>query len=153
MHAALNLLRQEFDDNPISVPIVSMLQEVNLLDSQQIKASKWIQENSYIADVSKTTSAYERYRTATLVDKSLLIEQIFRVYYNSKPGWHAIFVDITVAPALERSLTTKAESCLKTLRVGNASGVPFRQSPSPLILVCGFDSPSQSTPSTRGNFS
>jgi hypothetical protein len=32
MHAALNLLKQEFDDNPISVPIVFMLQEMNLSD-------------------------------------------------------------------------------------------------------------------------
>jgi tyrosyl-DNA phosphodiesterase 2 len=53
------------------------------------------------------------------VDKSLLIEQIFRVSYNSKFGRDVIFVDIAVAPALERSLATKAESRLKTLRVGN----------------------------------
>lgn len=49
----------------------------------------------------------------------MLIEQIFRVYYNSKFGRDVIFVDIAVAPALERSLTTKAESRLKTLRIGS----------------------------------
>ena len=49
----------------------------------------------------------------------MLIEQIFRVYYNSKFGRDAISVDIAVAPALERSLATKAESRLKTLQIGS----------------------------------
>jgi tyrosyl-DNA phosphodiesterase 2 len=96
-----------------------MVQEMNLSNLQLIKASRWIQENFYITDVSNTNWADERYGTTTLVDKSLLIEQIFRVYCNSKFGRDAIFVDIDVAPALARSLTTKAESCLKTLQVGN----------------------------------
>jgi tyrosyl-DNA phosphodiesterase 2 len=119
VHAALNLLKQEFDNTPKSLPIVFMLQEISLSGLRQIKASRWIQDNFHMADISDKYWADKRYGTTTLIDKRLSIEKVFRLYYDSKFGRDVIFVDVAVDAALGSSLTSKTSSIPKTLRIGN----------------------------------
>jgi tyrosyl-DNA phosphodiesterase 2 len=118
MYSALSLLKHEVVGSPVNTPFVILLQEMSLSDLRQIQASKWIQDGFYITDISNMNWADNRYGTTPLVDKRLLIKKVFRVYYDSEFGRDAIFIDVAVSPSLER-LPTRAESILKTLRIGN----------------------------------
>ncbi|OBT94348.1 hypothetical protein VE01_07743 [Pseudogymnoascus verrucosus] len=102
VHAALNLLKQEFDNTPKSLPIVFMLQEISLSGLRQIKASRWIQDSFHMADISDRYWADKRYGTTTLIYKRLSNEKVFRLYYDSKFG-----------------RDVKTSSIPKTLRIGN----------------------------------
>ncbi|KAF2503389.1 hypothetical protein BU16DRAFT_39151 [Lophium mytilinum] len=103
MAAALEHLESLISSVPASQPIVVFLQEMGQSDMAQIRASNWIQARFFLTDVDERSWGSPLYGTTTLVDRRLLVSQLFRVPWVTKFERDGLFVDITLHHESDRN--------------------------------------------------
>lgn len=107
MDAALDYLQEQVSSIPAQIPIIIFFQEMVSLDLRQIRDSPWIQQRFHLTD---TTPAHwlSHYGTTTLIDRRLLITDVFRVPWLSNFDRDGLFVDIALThPNSSSSSTSK----------------------------------------------
>jgi len=97
MMAALKYLGQLINKIPAEQPIVIFLQEMSVSDLRQIQETTWIQHRFHITDLGAKSWQSPFYGTTTLVDKRILIADVFRAPFPSRFERDGFFVDIQLA--------------------------------------------------------
>jgi tyrosyl-DNA phosphodiesterase 2 len=96
MEAALQHLQQLISPTPSSLPVVIFLQEMTMDKLTVIKDTPWVQEKFYMTDIQDDLwLGY--FGTTTLVDRSLVVRNVFRVGFVSQYGRDGLFVDVVVS--------------------------------------------------------
>ncbi|EPS39132.1 hypothetical protein H072_7099 [Dactylellina haptotyla CBS 200.50] len=115
--AAMSYLRSMLvsgTDGPDSIsPSVILLQEVNHEMVKELAESEWIRKKFYITDVTTDQGIWQKshYGTVTLVDRSININTVIRLHYDSDMARDCLFVDI------EAASSQTSENV--TVRIGN----------------------------------
>ena len=136
MAAALSYLQYLVETSIApSSPTIIFLQEMLVSDLHLIQSTSWVRERFHLTDLDSTFWESGYYGTCTLIDKRLLIKEVFRVHYEAtRFERDGLFVDIQVG--------NKGRGESKTLRFCNThleslvSNPPLR--PTQLAVAAKF---------------
>lgn len=115
MSAALNHLSELVGSTDSNVPIIIFLQEMSQSDMQQIRETPWIQHRFYTTDLDEKNWLSPLYGTNTLIDRRLVIDQVFRVPWVSKFTRDGLFVDLALSGSTEGNVLRLCNTHLESL--------------------------------------
>ncbi|KAI4191299.1 MAG: hypothetical protein L6R41_000226 [Letrouitia leprolyta] len=111
MTAALRYLEQLTKEAPPEIPIILFLQEMTPSDLELIQAAPWVQAQYSLTDVDTSNWQSDWYGTTTLIDRRLVVQSVYRIFYRTDMQRDGLFVDLAFAQGSTEGEQTVLRVC------------------------------------------